>query len=245
MKECTSRSQRRSTGDPLTSSSTPWRRIALPCAVLLLATLAALLVRIAPSAAQGSPPSCASRAARTGVHAHGCTARKHRSSTKGKPRRTHAKHAKQQSPRHTSAARTPAAPAQQPAVCEDASTPVRESEGSYACADGSEPICGDGAQPVPASKGSGPVCPTRTKPLVEFSEASCEDGSAPAGAGGGYACDDGSRPECEDGSQPIRPDDGAALTCRAYGAAGSSPAPPSPSGEESEGADKTLVVNAS
>ena len=230
----------------MTGSSIPRRSITLLFAMLLLATVLALLVRSAPSSAQGSPAHCASRAAaRTGAHARGCAARKHKSHAKGKAKRHHTKPINKKKFQHNPAAHTPATPAPQPAVCEDASTPVRESEGSYACADGSEPICGNGSEPALASKGPGPVCPTAAKPVVEFSEASCADGSAPAGASGGYSCDDGSQPVCEDGSQPVVSDDGAALTCLAYGITGPSPAPSSPSGEESEDAPRALLVSAS
>jgi hypothetical protein len=214
--------------------------------MLLLATVFALLVGSAPSAAQSSPAGCASRAASTGARTRGCAAREQRSHAKGKAKRHHAKHAKKKSQsQHSPAVRTPKTTALQPADCEDASTPALEGEGSYSCADGSEPICTDGSEPVPASKGAGLVCPTAAKPVVEFSEASCKDGSAPAGASGGYSCEDGSQPECEDGSQPVLSDDGSALTCLAYGTTGPSPARSSPPGEESEDAHSALVVSAS
>jgi hypothetical protein len=235
-----------STTDPLTGNSIPRRPIALLCATLMLAIVGALLVRAAPSSAQGSKAGCASRTARTGAHARGCATRKHRSHAKGKAKHK-AKHSNKQSKSQRSpAARTPGAPAQQPAVCEDASAPARESEGFYSCADGTEPICADGSEAVAASNGSGPVCPTTGEPVLEFSEASCEDGSPPTGAGGAYTCDDGSQPECEDGSQPVLSDEGAALTCIAYGTTGPSPTPSLPVGEdESEDAYKGLAVTAS
>jgi hypothetical protein len=234
----------------LTGSSIPRRSIAPLFAMLLLATVLALLVRSAPSSAQGSPARCASRATssgatRTGGHARGCAARKHKSHAKGKAKRHHSKPIKKNKFQHNPAPHTPATLAPQPAVCEDASTPVSEGEGSYSCADGSEPICTDGSEPAPASKGSGPVCPTTAAPVVEFSEASCEDGSVPAGAAGGYRCEDGSQPACEDGSQPVLSDDGSALTCLAYGTTGPSPTPSSPPGEESEDARRALAVSAS
>jgi hypothetical protein len=223
----------------------------MPSAVLMLAIVGALLVRTAPSYAQAFKAGCASRAARAGAHARVCAARKHRSHVKGKAKHNHAKHAKkkktsQPQPKRSPAPRASETPAQQPAVCEDTSTPVRESEDLYSCADGSEPICANGSEPVAASKGPGAVCPTATKPVLEFSEASCEDGSAPMGAGGGYACDDGSQPECEDGSQPVLSDDDATLTCIAYVITEPPSTPSSPSGEEeSEGTLKALDVSAS
>jgi hypothetical protein len=231
----------------LTANSIPRRPIALPCAILTLAVIAALLVRAAPSSGQGSQAACASRAAHTGVHARGCATRGHRSHAKGKARHHQAKRSKKRSQsERIPAARAPSTPASPPAVCEDASTPFRESEGSYSCADGSEPICADGSEPVAASGGSGAVCPPATTPVLEFSEASCDDGSPPAGADGGYTCEDGSQPACEDGSQPVLSDDDATLTCIAYGITGSLPTPSSPSGDqESEGADRALAASAS
>lgn len=231
----------------MTCSSTPRRALALLSTVLLLAALVALLVRVAPSSAQGSPAGCSPRAAHSGSQGRVCAALWHGTHAKTKAKHHHAKRvaAKKKKSKHQPATYTPAIPAPVPAVCEDASTPVRESEGSYSCADGSEPICGNGSEPALASKGPGPVCPTAAKPVVEFSEASCEDGSAPAGASGGYTCDDGSHPECEDGSPPVLSGDGSMLACTTYASAGSGSTPSSPSGEEFEGADKALVVSAS
>jgi hypothetical protein len=237
-----------STTDPLTGNSLPRRPIALLCATLTLtlAIAGVLLVRTAPSLAHGSKAGCASRAARTAAHARGCATRRHRSRAKGKARQHHAKHSNRQSQsQRSAAANVPGAPARPPAVCEDASAPVRESEGSYSCSDGAEPVCANGAEPVAASKGSGAVCPPASKPVIEFSDASCDDGSPPAGAAGGYTCDDGSQPVCEDGSQPVLSDDDATLTCIAYGITGPSPTPSSPGEEESEGAYKGLDVSAS
>jgi hypothetical protein len=217
--------------------------------MLTLAIAGVLLVRTAPSLAQGSKAGCASRAARAAAHARGCATRRHRSRARAKARHHRAKHSNRQSQsqsQRSAAAHVPNAPARPPAVCEDASAPVGESDGSYACSDGAEPVCANGAEPVAASKGSGAVCPPASKPVTEFSEASCDDGSPPAGAAGGYTCDDGSQPVCEDGSQPVLSDDDAALMCISYVITGPSPTPSSPSGEEeSEGAYKGLDVSAS
>ena len=52
---------------------------------------------------------------------------------------------------------------------------------------------------------------------IEWSEAACDDGSAPHDTGGDYACDDGSTPECEDGSRPALVEGGAVLACSESG----------------------------
>lgn len=229
-----------STGVHLTSSSTARGPIVLLTAALLLAALASSLLRPAPSWAQGSSAACVSRAAHPAARDRVCTARKHNSHAKAKAKRHHAKHvvAKNKKSKRKSGVHASATPAPTPAVCEDASSPMRESEGFYACADGSEPICTNGSEPVAASKGSGPVCPTAPSATFEWDEASCEDGSAPSGAS--YACEDGSQPECEDGTQPVLSDDATTFACTAYGSPGSSS-----SGEESEGAHKELDMSAS
>lgn len=137
----------------------------------------------------------------------------------------------------------PTISAQQPAACEDGSSPTLGGEG-FSCADGSEPACANGGEPVPARKGSTAVCPAAPGGTLEWSEAECADGSTPTMAlGGSYACEDGSTPICEDGSQPVSTD-GSTLACIAYGAAG--PPPAQPSGEEdSEDSSVALAANGS
>ncbi len=135
------------------------------------------------------------------------------------------------------------APAQPSASCEDASTPILGDEG-YVCADGSEPTCANGAEPVPASGGSTPVCPAAASaPTVEWSEASCEDGSTPTPVGSGFDCEDGSQPACEDGSQPVASE--GSLACIAYGAPGSSASPSAPGEGSGEASVRPRVASAS
>ena len=89
--------------------------------------------------------------------------------------------------RHAGAApaakRTPPHAVAAPAVCEDGSAPVREGEGSYSCADGSEPVCARRRRTGrPSSNGVGAVLPDGATAAAASNAAkpSCEDGSAPA-----------------------------------------------------------------
>ncbi len=194
-----------------------------------------MLVRPAPSSARASAARCVSHA-RTSSRPGTCAQRRGHA-------RAHAKHHKH-SARHKSARHgaTVQAPAQTVASCADASTPVLGDEG-YACADGSEPTCPNGAEPISTGSGSMPVCPATSGPTVEWSEAGCEDGSTPSSVSGGFACDDGSQPACDDGSQPVGSE--GALVCISYGAPGSSPTPPASEEGSSEDSDSQRVASAS
>lgn len=66
-------------------------------------------------------------------------------------------------------------PGSTPALCEDASAPVRSPGGSYSCEDESEPECEDGSLPVPSSDGSMLLC--NLAPDVESSFAAKGFGS--------------------------------------------------------------------
>jgi hypothetical protein len=173
---------------------------------------------------------------------------KHASATRHKPKGKHKRHAKK-AKRHSKAKHGTAAPVAtppKPAICEDGSRPVAEGEGTFSCADGAEPVCRNGAEPTPTRSGTTLVCPTSSS-TTEFSEAECEDGSAPERSEtGSYACEDGSHPSCPGGSQPTLSDDGSMLACLTQGANGSSPSSP-PEEEEGEGeaADNVRVAIAS
>jgi hypothetical protein len=203
---------------------------------LLLATLACLLVRPATSSAGAFAARCAARSASSGSAARACARR---------GRRTHVGHKHHRVRRALQPGVTgmaPAAPALATAACEDGSTPTLESEG-FACADGSEPTCADGAEPIPATNGSRAVCPALPAGSVEWNEAGCEDGSTPTLVSGAYACEDGSQPICEAGSQPVS-GAGPTLSCVVY--APGSAENPSPAGDEgSEDAAKALAASAS
>jgi hypothetical protein len=86
------------------------------------------------------------------------------------------------------------------AVCEDASAPVRASDGSFSCDDESLPVCEDGSVPVPSSSGSTLICGGESS-LAD--EVGCEDGSIPVqAADGSYSCAGASEFGCESGSAP-------------------------------------------
>jgi hypothetical protein len=114
-----------------------------------------------------------------------------------------------------------------PALCEDESLPIRAQDGSFSCADGSQPGCENEATPVRSGRTlacpvstpapTTPECEANEEGAENFcfagpagsSEAVCEDGTAPSAVGGGLAsCDDGSEPLCTDGSQPTLSESG-------------------------------------
>jgi hypothetical protein len=204
------------------------RSLALLGAALLIAALVCLALRAAPTLARASAARCASHPAHSSSQLGACAQR--RRSTHAK--RHHRHIAKHKRSRHGVTVQAPAIASQIPAVCEDGSSPALSSEG-FSCADGSEPTCANGAEPVRAENGSRAVCPTTPGGTVSWSEAECTDGSAPTMAlGGGYVCEDGSQPTCEDGSTPVG-DDGSTLSCVAYGAPAPAPAPGQSSEEDS------------
>src|SRR5487761_2408013 len=101
---------------------------------------------------------------------------------------------RQTRPTPGAAGRTSAGPAQTPALCEDASAPVRTS-GGYLCTDGSEPACEASSEPATGPNGA-PVCTSAgvTPPASEVCttgagecqtlESSCESvGGAAQGQG--------------------------------------------------------------
>jgi hypothetical protein len=144
--------------------------MALAC---LLALVAALLGP-AQTLAQTRRATCSSAAIHTkavrGVHTCG------RSSHKGKGhrRKRHSKHAPAKPHQQGIPATLPAA------YCEDGDTPVRSSDGSFSCADGSEPECEDGAEPTRSSSGRSLVCAILSEEAeaeeeAEAGESECEE----------------------------------------------------------------------
>jgi hypothetical protein len=225
-------------GENLPASLAP-RRILLPAAALLLLALSVLLSRPAPSLAKAASACPSSAAARAKRHVRACAGRHRSAHAHAKVKGRHAKrnHSKKKQGKAKGKAHAPAA-VQQPATCEDGTTPKRDGEGEFACGDGSGPICANGAEPVAKHSGARLLCPVAAGP--EFSEASCEDGSAPErgeGGSGSFACEDGSRPSCEDGSRPTLSDDGSMLVCISAAGAGSSTPPSEEESEETEEAE--------
>ncbi len=201
--------------------SPPARRLdlALVLVLALAITLLAMLLAPAGTLAKTRKGACQARsaahAARAKPRRSGCATRGGKA-TRGKQGRRHAG-------RHAAKTHRKTAPTEAlltPALCEDQSSPVRASDGSFSCDDGSEPGCEGESSPVRSgsmlecavSAGSPePACGEETAEsfcytgAVESEEPVCEDGSAPATSSGGPpACDDGSEPHCEDASAPTR-----------------------------------------
>jgi hypothetical protein len=200
---------------------------------LLATAIAILLCGPAATLAEASHGACAAATGHTTHTAHACAAhhgsthKRHKVKRHNKRNRSIKKNGKA---KHGST--TSVAPAQEPATCTDGSAPTRAVDGSYACLDGAEPECSNGSEPILAPRRAQLLCPAASSG-VEWSEASCDDGSAPAPtSNGGYACADGSPPECEDGSPPIAPDEGSQLACIEADSNGSSGAPAPDSAEE-------------
>jgi hypothetical protein len=134
--------------------------------VVFLAVLVATLLGPAQTLAQTRKPSCPHARAKRGAHA--CVQASH----KGR-----ARHSKKHRGRHT-LTKVPgeAVPVPAPASCEDGSAPVQEANGSFSCADGSEPECEDGASPTRSHNGKSLLCPVIAEPESESGEAECEEG---------------------------------------------------------------------
>ncbi len=69
-----------------------------------------------------------------------------------------------------------------PASCEDGSAPVRGSDSSFTCQDGSAPECEDGSTPTRSRAGRSLLCPASLAGSPEAGEAECEEGA-------GSSCD--------------------------------------------------------
>ncbi len=146
--------------------------------LIVMGVLAAMLLGPSQTLAQTRKPSCTTSSARTGGR-H--TSRKCTQSPRKTGGKTQARHAAKRHSKHATAGKThkraPSAPAPA-AKCEDASAPVRAGDGSFSCADGSEPACEDGATPTPSGNGKSLVCPISNESEPSSVEAECEEASA-------------------------------------------------------------------
>jgi hypothetical protein len=133
---------------------------------MFLAVLVAALLGPAQTLAQTRKPSCSHAKSKRGAHA--CVQASH----KGRSR-----HSNKHRGKHTLAT-TPSetVPTVEPASCEDGSAPVKEANGSFSCADGSEPECEDGASPTRSRNGKSLLCPVIAEPESEAGEGECEEG---------------------------------------------------------------------
>jgi hypothetical protein len=177
------------------------RRLAIVLsAALAVAALALLLSHPPATLGQGTRAGCSSSTVHPKRGVRVCATRGHKTHARSKAKKHHIKHAVAKKKAKSRSAGPSAAAAQPPATCEDAAMPIHGSDGSYSCADGSEPECASGAEPTPSS-GLRLLCPAESDPAT--TPAICEDESTPLLLGdGSYPCEDGSEPECEDGSSP-------------------------------------------
>jgi hypothetical protein len=196
---------------------------------LALSTVAivALLVLSPLALAHGHKAACSSAATHSKHGARACTQSKRAASShkrksdarpkakpKAKPKGHHAKHAVTTKKTVKTKAKSPAGTIQTPAVCEDGSVPVQESNGFFACDDESEPGCENGATPMLSPNGKKLICGPAAKGASVAREAACEDGSTPSqGSDGSFSCDDESEPTCENGSEPTLSSNGSTLVC--------------------------------
>ena len=153
------------------------RRLALAVTLALsLSAFAVALLGPAQTLAQAHKAACLNAAhAKTKHGVHACTQSTH------KPKR----HAKHSSKKKTRKKTDKALQSTVPAHCEDASLPVRASDGSFSCDDGSEPECEDGATPTPSRNGKSLVCAVLSEGEAGASEAECEEEDLGCAAGGG------------------------------------------------------------
>jgi hypothetical protein len=150
------------------SVNTSTRRFASALTLaVFLAVLVAALLGPSQSLAQTHKLACAHARAKRSAQA--CVQSAHR----GK-----ARHASKHRGKHTLAnAPSETLPALAAASCEDGSAPVREGNGSFSCADGSEPECEDGSTPTRSGNGKSLLCPVIGEAGPESSEAAeCEEG---------------------------------------------------------------------
>jgi hypothetical protein len=228
-----------------TSNVSSRRALPVLLVALLVCVAAIFAVRPAAAGAAAAHSTCASTKGRSGAR----TCSSHKRSTRAHHKSKRSKTGHRQSKKvakggHSGLVNTgSAAPAPEPARCEDGSAPTREASGSYGCNDGSEPSCSDGAEPVVSSHRSQLLCPGKAEGTIEWSEAACNDGSVPHGTpGGGYACEDGSAPECEDGSQPTLVEGGTTLSCPESGPGAPPPSSSGPEESEDEAVEDALSV---
>ncbi len=135
---------------------------------LSLSVIAMALFGAAQTLAQTHKAACSTSAHAKKHSAHACTQPSHK--VKAHTKR-HTKHA----PKKTAKKNPPASQAAVAAQCEDGSAPVRASDGSFSCDDGSEPECESGATPAPSRNGKSLLCPVPAESEAASSEAECEE----------------------------------------------------------------------
>jgi hypothetical protein len=139
---------------------------------LSLSVIAMALFGASQTLAQTHKAACSTAAHAKKRSAHACTQPSHKV-------KTEARHAAKRHTKHTSKktgkAGTPVSQAAVAAQCEDGSAPVRAGDGSFSCADGSEPECESGATPTPSRSGKSLLCPAPAESEAVSSESECEE----------------------------------------------------------------------
>ncbi|HEV3033172.1 MAG TPA: hypothetical protein VGX72_00150 [Solirubrobacteraceae bacterium] len=185
------------------TSRPPIRRLAL--ALTLALTLSAFVVALlgpAQTLAQTRKAACPTSATHGNKkHAARCTQPSH----KGRAQTHHpSKHRVKPNTKTTGETSPPASAPAAPALCEDGNTPVRAADGSFSCADGSEPECEGGASPTASHSGHHLLCPVSAEAESSSNEAECkQEGSGCATGAGEEVCEtsgsgDSSEFACED-----------------------------------------------
>jgi len=142
---------------------------AMPAAILLMASLLLAGPADAP-AAKVKKSTCISRSttkAKRDARRGACPARKRKGHDKAK--RRHAKHVKK--------AAQPATTDATAALCDNGAAPYPTGNGSFSCADGSEPGCEDGFLAAPSASGSALVCAPADGDGSASTNATCEEES--------------------------------------------------------------------
>lgn len=232
--------------------------------LLCLALLTAVLAPAPDALAQAQKTPCAR--SKPASHRSKCPQHGAKGGRRGSSKGSHRHPAKSRGAAHavkTHARNAPAAPLLTPAVCADESEPLRASNGTFSCDDGSQPGCEDESSPIrehhslacvvtapPAGEsncpeeGAGSFCLTGSS---GSGEPVCEDGSTPIASGEGTPiCDDGSEPACEDGSAPLETGDGTfsceggpAPSARRRALADAAAPPPAPEAQSAPGASSS------
>jgi hypothetical protein len=166
---------------PLTSRPSIRRlTLALTLALSLSAFVVALLGP-AQTLAQTRRATCPTAAHAKKRHAARCTQPSHKSKADA-----HRRHVKLKTKKTGSPTSAPAAPA----LCEDGDAPVHTAEGTFSCADGSEPECEGGATPTASHNGNLLLCPVSAESESSSNEAECEqEGLGCATGTGEQACE--------------------------------------------------------
>jgi len=203
-------------------TSLPSRSLTAVLALALsIVAIVAVLVLSPQALAHGHKAACSSSATHSKHGARACVQSRraggsHKSKAHARPKVKghHAKHAVTTKKTVKTKAKAPTGTIQTPAVCEDGSLPVRESDGFFSCDDESEPGCENGAIPQLTPNGAKLICGPAAKGASIAPEAACEDGSTPSkGPNGVFSCDDESEPTCENGSEPTLSSNGSTLLC--------------------------------